>query len=275
LKNLSRFYFILGLSLLIPIIGGVIFAPLITSYSPQTFDFTTLGTPQLPSLLHPLGTDIYGRDILSRLLYGGRVSLSVALVAVSISVSLGTFLGSMSALFGKIFDFLFMRFVDAMLSFPLIFLLLAVQSVLKRPEIIYTMVIIGLTSWMGIARLVRTQALSIKTSNYVEASKMFGADNMWILRKHILPNVLNIVLVTSVLGMSSAIMTESALSFLGLGVQPPYASWGNMLGEAQDFFLEYPHLLIFPGLCITFTILGFNFLGEGLRLHMNPKESEK
>ncbi|AWB10411.1 MAG TPA: ABC transporter permease [Thermodesulfobium narugense] len=272
MKSLSRFYFILGFVILVPIIGGVVFAPLLTSYSPQAFDFSTLGTPQPPSFLHFLGTDIYGRDIFSRLLYGGRVSLGVALVAVSISVFLGTFLGSMSALLGKAFDFLFMRFVDAMLSFPLIFLLLAVQSVLKRPEIIYTMAIIGFTSWMGIARLVRTQTLSIKTSNYVLASKMFGASNFWILRKHILPNVLNIVLVASVLGMSSAIMTESALSFLGLGVQPPYASWGNMLGEAQDYFLEYPYLLIFPGLCITLTILGFNFLGEALRLYMNPKE---
>jgi peptide/nickel transport system permease protein len=272
LKNLAKFYFSLGCLILVPIIGGVVFAPLLTPYSPQAFDFSALGSPQPPSFLHPLGTDIYGRDILSRLLYGGRVSLAVALVAVSISVSLGTFLGSMSVLLGKAFDFLFMRFVDAMLSFPIIFLLLAVQSILKRPEIIYTMVIIGLTSWMGIARIVRTQTLSIKNSNYVQVSKMFGANNLWILRKHVLPNVLNIVLVASVLGMSNAIMTESALSFLGLGVQPPYASWGNMLGEAQDYFFEYPYLLIFPGMCITLTILGFNFIGEALRLNMNPKE---
>jgi peptide/nickel transport system permease protein len=193
------------------------------------------------------------------------------LIAVFISVSIGTCYGAISGYFGGIIDEVLMRFVDIMLSFPSIFLILSVQAMLK-PNIFNVMVVIGLTSWMGVARLVRGQFLSLKERLFVEAERALGAADVEIIFRHILPQALTPVIVAATMGLGGAILTESALSFLGLGVQPPDASWGSMLQNALDYLIQTPWLAIFPGLFIFLTVMAFNYLGETMRVWLNPKE---
>jgi len=223
-----------------------------------------------PSFAHPLGTDDLGRDVLARILYGARISLLVGFVAVGLATLIGVFLGALSGYYGRWVDSLIMRFVDIMLCFPTFFLILAVIAFLE-PSIWNIMIIIGLTSWMGVARLVRAEFLSLRERDFVVAAKALGATDRRIIFRHILPNALSPVLVSATLGVAGAILTESALSFLGIGVQPPTPSWGNMLITGKQTLGTAWWLSVFPGMAILLTVLGYNLLGEGIRDALDPR----
>lgn len=223
-----------------------------------------------PSASHWMGTDQYGRDILSRLLYSSRISLSVGLVAVSIYVLIGVTVGSLAGYYGGWVDGLLMRVTDIFLCIPT-FLLILMVIAFVGPSIFNIMVVIGLTSWTDVARLVRGEILSLKEREFIQASRVMGFSDLRIILKHLLPNALGPVLVVATLGIGGAVLVESSLSYLGLGVQPPTASWGNMLEEGKDHLIEAWWLITFPGLAIFFTVLGYNLLGEGIRDLLDPR----
>ncbi|MFC1560030.1 oligopeptide ABC transporter permease [Candidatus Margulisiibacteriota bacterium] len=259
---------VLGALFLIFMVFVAILSPLFSPYDPNEIVSSMIVGP---SAGHLFGTDDIGRDIFSRILYGARISLSIGFVAVSIAIIIGIIIGSISGYFGGFIDNTIMRFVDIMLAFPTIFLVLTIQSILT-PNIYNVMAVIGITSWMGVARLVRSEFLSLKEREFVEAARAIGASNGRIIFRHILPNALSPVIVAATLGMAGAILTESALSFLGLGVQPPQASWGSMLMDAQAYMFDAPWMAIIPGLFILFSVLSLYFVGDGLREALNPKE---
>jgi peptide/nickel transport system permease protein len=225
---------------------------------------------QAPSWTYPMGTDDLGRDVLARILYGARISLLVGFVAVGIATLIGVVLGALAGYYGRWVDGVIMRFVDLMLCFPTFFLILAVIAFLE-PSIWNIMIIIGLTSWMGVARLVRAEFLSLRERDFVQAAKALGAADMRVIFRHVLPNALSPVLVSATLGVAGAILTESALSFLGIGVQPPTPSWGNMLIAGKQTLGTAWWLSAFPGLAILITVLGYNLLGEGIRDAFDPR----
>jgi peptide/nickel transport system permease protein len=223
-----------------------------------------------PSRAHWFGTDQLGRDLLSRMLYGARISMSVGFVSVGIAVVIGTLIGTMAAYYGGRTDELLMRFVDLMLNFPRFFLLLTLIAFL-RPSIFVIMAVIGLTGWMGLARLVRGEILSLKEREFVLSARALGARDRRIMLRHILPNALVPVLVSATLGVAGAILAESGLSFLGLGVQPPTPSWGNILIDGKANIEIAWWLSVFPGMAILITVLAYNLLGEGLRDALDPR----
>lgn len=239
-----------------------ILAPFISPYDPGAIDQNSLLAA--PSNQHLLGTDSLGRDLASRIIYGARISLSIGIIAVGIATLVGLILGAISGFYGGLTDTLIMRFVDVMLCFPTFFLILAVVAILE-PSIFNIMVIIGLTSWMGTARLVRAEILSLKEREFIQAEKAIGASNLRIISLHLIPNAMGPVLVSATLGIAGAILLESGLSFLGLGVQPPVPSWGNILIESKATLGVAWWITLFPGLAILLTILGFNFIAEGLK----------
>lgn len=259
---------VLGASVVIFFSLLAILAPIISPYDPAEI---VANEVQGPSLRHFFGTDDLGRDLFSRVIFGARISLSVGIVAVVIAVLLGTLVGALAGYYGGILDVILMRLVDVMLSFPSIFLLLTIQ-VIFTPSIYNVMAVIGLTSWMGVARLVRAEFLTLRERDFVLAARAMGASNFRIIFLHILPNALNPIIVASTLGMAGAILTESALSFLGLGVQPPVSSWGSILMDAQAYLFDLPWMAAIPGLLILLTVLSLYFIGEGLREVLNPKE---
>jgi peptide/nickel transport system permease protein len=228
---------------------------------------------QSPSWAYPMGTDDLGRDVLARILYGARISLLVGFVAVGIASFIGVILGALAGYYGRWADGVIMRFVDLMLCFPTFFLILAVIAFLE-PSIWNIMIIIGLTSWMGVARLVRAEFLSLRERDFVHAAKALGASDTRVIFRHVLPNALSPVLVSATLGVAGAILTESALSFLGIGVQPPTPSWGNMLIAGKQTLGTAWWLSAFPGLAILITVLGYNLLGEGIRDAFDPRLQE-
>ncbi len=266
------FMFSLGLSFVLVMSLAALCAPWIAPYDPNALHLDAILLA--PCEAFPLGTDQLGRDVFSRLLYGGRISLWVGFVAVGISVSIGLVLGLISGYFGGLIDEGIMRGVDIMLCFPSFFLILAVIAFLE-PSLTNIMVVIGLTSWMGVARLVRAETLSLRQRDFVAAARLNGASNTRILGVHILPNALSPVLVSATLGIAGAILVESSLSFLGLGVQPPTASWGNMLLEGKNVLEIAPWLSLYPGLAILITVLGYNLLGESLRDMLDPRLRNK
>jgi len=247
---------------------AAVFAPWIAPFDPNLINVDALLLS--PSTLHPMGTDALGRDVFSRILFGGRVSLWVGFVAVGIATSIGLVLGLVAGYFGRFVDEIIMRGVDIMLCFPSFFLILAVIAFLE-PSLTNIMIVIGLTGWMGVARLVRAETLTIRERDYVLAARAAGAGPMRIIFRHILPNAISPVLVSATLGVAGAILTESSLSFLGLGVQPPDASWGNILMEGKEVLGIAWWLSVFPGLAILFTVLGYNLLGESLRDWLDPR----
>lgn len=264
--------FYTGLVIVLFFIIVAVLAPYISPYDPTAIHLSNVLAP--PSAQHFFGTDELGRDVFSRVVYGSRISIFVGFVAVGISIIIGLFFGLISGYFGGFTDALIMRFVDIMLCFPAFFLILAVITFLE-PSVINVMAVIGLTSWMGVTRLVRAETLSVKTRDFVTAAKLQNISNIKILAKHILPNVITPVFVAATLGIAGAILTESALSFLGLGVQPPTPSWGNILTSGKDNIAFAWWLSVFPGLAIFITVLGYNLLGEGLRDILDPKLSKK
>lgn len=229
---------------------------------------------QAPGPDHLLGTDDLGRDVLTRILYGARISLLVGFVAVGIATLIGILLGALAGYYGGWIDSVIMRFVDVMLCFPSFFLILAVIAFLE-PSIWNIMIIIGLTGWMGVARLVRAEFLSLRERDFVQAARALGASDGRVIFRHILPNALSPVLVSATLGVAGAILTESALSFLGIGVQPPTPSWGNMLIAGKQTLGTAWWLSAFPGLAILLTVLGYNLLGEGIRDALDPRLKEE
>lgn len=223
-----------------------------------------------PSLKHLFGTDEMGRDYFTRSLYGGRASLMVGFISMIISTTLGTIVGTFSGYIGGKIDNIIMRIIDILMCIPTFFLILIINAYLK-PGIENIIIIIGLFGWMDIARIVRAQTLSLKERAYVLCSKALGAPNNRIVFKHIIPNVIPSVMVASTINIASAILTESSLSFLGLGVRAPNSSWGSMLQNAQGFISSSPYLAIFPGLFILFTVLSFNILGDIFAIALDPK----
>ena len=245
-----------------------VFAPLISPYNYKNIDVQNILMP--PSSTHFFGTDDLGRDVCSRMIWGARISLAVGFVSVGISTLIGITLGALAGYYGKFVDIIIMRFVDIMLCIPGFFLILAVIAFLG-PNIFNIMIIIGLTSWMGVARLVRAEFLSLKEREFVLGAKASGASDFRIIFIHILPNALSPVFISAVLGVAAAVLLESSLSFLGLGIQPPTPSWGNILTEGKSNIEIAWWLSVFPGLAILITVLGYNLIGEGLRDALDPK----
>lgn len=259
-----------GAICLIIIIGAAIFAPLLAPHDPDHQVLTERLLP--PSVEHPLGTDELGRDTFSRLLYGARVSLMVGFISVAGLITIGTLIGAIAGYFGGIVDSILMRLVDVIIAFPQIFLLITLIAVLK-PNLGTLIIVFALFSWTGTARLVRGEFLTLRTREFVLAARTLGIRRGRIIFSHILPNAMGPIIVTATLQIGYVILAESTLSYLGLGVQPPTPSWGNMLQSAQDFSIMmfswwYP---LFPGLLILITILSFNFVGDGLRDALDPK----
>ena len=245
-----------------------VLAPLLAPRDPNRPDTKRILAP--PSRSHWFGTDQLGRDVLSRVLYGARVSLAVGFVSVGIATLIGILLGSAAGYHGGVADNVIMRLVDLMLVFPRFFLLLAVLALL-RPSIWAIMAIIGLTGWMGVARLVRAEFLTLREREFVIWSESIGAGTLRVVFRHILPNAMGPVLVAMTLGIPAAILTESGLSFLGLGVQPPYATWGNILNDGKDVLEIAWWMTLFPGLAILITVLSYNLMGEGIRDALDPR----
>ncbi len=250
-----------------------IFAPMLAPYATDDMDFDNLFGK--PSAQHWLGTDSMGRDLLTLVMYGSRVSLTVGLVSMGIAITLGTVLGAISGYYGGIVDNIIMRFTDIALCFPQFFLILTIVAVFGN-GIYKVIVILGLTSWMGVTRLVRGQFLSLKEREFVESARALGANDARIIFKHLLPNSMAPIIVAATLRVGTTILTEATLSFLGLGVKQGTISWGGLLREAQGItvMLETPWVAIFPGLMIFLTVLSFNLLGDGLRDALDPKLKE-
>ena len=239
-----------------------IFAPIIAPYNPGQIDIDNILTA--PSSSHIFGTDSLGRDLFSRMAYGARISLMVGFIAVGIAALIGIILGSIAGYYGGWIDALIMRFIDIMLCFPTFFLILAVIALLE-PSIVNIMIIIGATSWMGIARLIRAEILSLKERDFIYAERAIGASDFRIITRHLIPNAMAPVLVSITLGVAGAILMESSLSFLGIGVQPPTPSWGNILSEGKSVMGAGWWMMLFPGIAIFITVLGYNLIGEGMR----------
>ncbi|MCE5264923.1 MAG: ABC transporter permease [Deltaproteobacteria bacterium] len=243
-------------------------APWLAPYDPNAIDLKNVLAS--PSAGHPFGTDPLGRDVLSRMIWGAGISLKVGFVATGIAILIGTILGALAGYYGRWVDAVIMRFVDIMLCFPSFFLILAVIAILE-PSIWNIMIVIGLTGWMGVTRLVRADFISLRERDFVQAARGIGASDLRIIFLHILPNAMASVLVTATLGVAGAILTESALSFLGIGVQPPTPSWGNILTAGKDNIDIAWWLSFYPGLAILVTVLGYNLLGEGIRDALDPR----
>lgn len=243
-------------------------APWITPFAPDDIDAYNVLLP--PSAAHWMGTDDLGRDVLTRVVYGAQISLKVGFVAVGIAMVIGTAVGLVAGYYSGWIDSLLMRLVDIMLCFPTFFFILAVIAI-REPSIWNIMAIIGITGWMGVARLVRAEVLSIRERDYVMAARALGASDLRIILRHILPNAMAPVLVAATLGVAGAIMTESALSFLGIGVPPPAPSWGNILTLGKDYLEFAWWLFLYPGLAIMITALSYYLVGEGIRDALDPR----
>ncbi len=259
-----------GLILIMFMFGVAIFAPLIATYDPYQTSLSEEDILQPPSIQHFMGTDDLGRDLFSRMVYGSRISLRVGFVAVAISLLIGVTLGAIAGFYGGKIDFAIMRLVEIMMCLPRIYFILMI-IVFLGPNIIYVMIVIGLTSWAGLTRMVRAEFLTQKERDYVLAAHACNTPNVKIIFKHILPNAAAPIFVSATLGVGGAILIESALSFLGFGVQIPTPSWGNILTVGRHYIDYAWWLTLFPGLAILITVLSFNLVGEGLRDILDPR----
>src|SRR3972149_8023031 len=258
----------LGLAVVILLILIAIFAPLITPYDPiiRIKTDSSLG----PSVRHFFGTDLLGRDIFSRVIYGSRISIEVGVIAVGISVIIGLFFGALSGYFGGFSDTVIMRVADIFFAFPYILGAIAIMTILG-PGIVNIFIAIGILGWASFARIFRSSILTIKNKEYIEAARALGASNYRIITRHIFPNAMAPIIVYATMNVGTAIIVEAALSFLGIGVQPPTPAWGKMLAESLDYIDIAPWMMLFPGLAIVITVLGFVLLGDGLRDAFDPK----
>lgn len=266
---------VVGAIVLTILILAAVFAPL-SPYDPEKSDIKNKNQP--PSLTHPFGTDGLGRDLLTRSLYGGRVSLSVGLMVVGITLSIGVPIGSIAGYYGGWIDNVLMRIIDATLSIPSLMFLILLAAILRETELPFVKansvltiaVVLGALSWPTVARLVRAVFLTVREMEYVKAAHALGASAPRVILKEVLPNGFGPIIVESTLGIGYAIMEESGLSFLGFGIMPPTPSWGNMLNNAQAHLTTYPWMAIFPGLMIFLTIISVNYIGDGLRDALDP-----
>ncbi len=246
-------------------------APVIAPYDPNEGDILYIHAR--PSSEHLLGTDENGRDVLSRLIFGARISMSVGLIAMVISIAIGSLIGGVSGYIGRAVDSVLMRVTDGMMAIPYFFLVLIVVAVFGS-SFRNIVLVIGVTSWMVVARIVRSEVLRTRELDFVLAARALGASSARILFRHILPHAVPSIIVAATLGVANAILLESALSYLGLGIQPPQASWGNMLSNSQAYLWENPLLPLYPGLLILLTVLAYNFLGDALRDALDPQYRE-
>jgi ABC-type dipeptide/oligopeptide/nickel transport system permease subunit len=249
-----------------------LFGPLVTPYNP--IETNMANALKAPSAAHWFGTDQLGMDIFSRVIAGTRVSLTVGLLAVSIALTIGIVLGSIAGYAGGWVDSIIMRLMDMMLAIPSILLAITLMAALGK-GIDKAVIAIGLVSIPEYARIVRGNILSIKENDYIAAARVVGNTDFRIIFRHVLPNALSVIIVRATLGISSAVLDTAALGFLGMGVQPPQAEWGDMLGRARGFIFQAPHTLLYPGMAITATVLAFNLLGDGLRDALDPKSRIK
>jgi peptide/nickel transport system permease protein len=259
-----------GLVTVTALLLAAILAPILAPRDPTLIETQLRFLAPFANASLPLGSDELGRDTLSRLLHGGRVSLTVGLVAMITTVLTGALVGIAAGYLGGIVDTLLMRFVDTMLCFPQVFLLLVVAAFVP-PTLLSISLVIGLTSWMEVSRIVRAEILQLKEQDFLAAARALGASRSRIMFRELLPNAAAPILVAATLKVASAVLMESYISYLGYGVQPPLASWGNMLTNAQGYLDTVPWLAILPGLMITLTVMGFNFLGDGLRDALDPR----
>lgn len=266
---------LVGLAIVAVMIVLSVLAPLLAPHDPtaafKSRTLTTQGIPIGPTREFPLGADPVGRCELSRLLYGGRVSLAVAFAATGIVVVLGTTVGVLAGYFGGITDTLLMRLVDAMMSFPFLLVVMALNRIIRRPGLWVVFVVLGALSWLSLSRQVRARTMSLRDLEFVLAARALGASSWRVIARHILPNVSSLVVVIASTLVAEMIVAESVLSYLGVGVVPPAASWGSMLQESESLTRAVPRLTAAPGLAILLTIVGFNLLGEGLRDALDPK----
>jgi peptide/nickel transport system permease protein len=256
-----------GAIFIVLLVALAVFGPLIDATPPNAIDHAILGAPQAPSAAHWFGTDLLGRDLFVRALYGARVSLLVGAAAMIVSFAIGVTYGAIAGAAGGIIDAAMMRFVDAMLSFPTFFLLLIVAALTEQFSLTIIILVIGLTSWPGLSRLVRAEVLSLRDRDFVEAARALGAKPARIVLRHLIPNALAPVVVASAFAVGDNILAESSLSFFGLGVQPPEPSWGNMLQDALAPEAQAaPWMVLVPGLLIIATILAFSVIADGARV---------
>lgn len=259
-----------GLAIIGLLFVSAVFAPLLAPYDPDQVNPIERQQPPLAPG-HLLGTDEIGRDVLSRLLYAGRVSLLVGFAAMTVTIVAGSIVGLVAAYYGGKVDTVLMRLTDVFLSFPTIYLLLVLAAFIQ-PSTLSITLIVGFTAWMEVARIVRAQFLALKEQDFVLAARALGASAPRIMGRELLPNGMGPIIVAATLQVANAILAESYISFLGYGIQPPQASWGIMLNNAQDFFTRAPWLAIFPGVAITLAVLAFNFVGDGLRDAFDPRQ---
>ena len=275
---------VVGIALLLLLIILTLSAPLLTQrltgFRPEQIELgATLKepgyrNPRAPDArVHLLGTDELGRDVLTRIIYGGRVSLYVSFLTVLVSVSVGTLVGAVAGYFGGSWGGVLMRLVDVIMSIPALFLLILIASVF-RPGVTGLAIVLASLSWTGVSRLIRGEFLTLKERDYVDAARVTGARPMRIILRHILPNATSPLIVAATLSLGNVILTETALSFLGMGVQPPTPSWGNMLTNSQQYLYRAPFLIVIPGLFILVTVLAANLMGNGLRDALDPRMSE-
>lgn len=253
------------------ILAAALLAPVLAPYDPTAQLDLANGRLLPPSPAHPLGTDLFSRDLLSRLLYGARLSLWIACFSVAISVLVGAGVGLAAGYLGGTADALLMRLVDTALAIPRTFLLLVLLTLWERGGVATIALVLGLTGWFGTSRLVRAEVLSLKQRDFVTAARALGIHPIAILLRHILPNALAPVIVAATLGVGQIVLTEAALSYLGVGVPPPYPSWGSMIADAQPFLPTHPWMAIVPGLALAGTVVAFSFLGESLQATMDPR----
>jgi peptide/nickel transport system permease protein len=266
---------IAGVIILGIIVMGVVLAPL-SPYDPEASDLTSRLQP--PSLQHPFGTDQLGRDMLTRCLYGGRISLMVGFLVVLITLVIGIPVGAVAGFFGGWIDNILMRITDAALSLPALMVLILLSAILReielpiveRNNVLTIAMVIGILSWMTVARLVRASFLTIREMEFITAAHCVGTSNLRVMGRHILPNAVGPIIVEATLEMGYAIMEEAGLSFLGFGIQPPTPSWGNLLDSAWEHMIKHPWLAIFPGVMIFLTIISINYIGDGLRDAFDP-----
>ena len=260
-----------GLGVIVALYLLALLTPLIAPFDPVAQGDIVATRFLAPSATHPMGTDRFGRDIFSRVLYGARISLSIGFIAMGIAVTLGTLLGALSGYLGGLVDGALMRFTDMMLSFPRLILLIVIIAMFDA-SIFLVVAVLGLTGWMGVARIVRGEVLSIREREFVQAAVALGMREHRIIFRHVIPNVLAPVIVFATLGIGSTILVEAGLSFLGLGVPPPTPSWGSIISEGRDSLLTAWWISTFPGLAIVFTVVAFNLLGDGLRDALDPRQ---
>lgn len=264
--------------LILAALGAPLLSKHITHYTPQKIELGStlkpMGYQKSPDRpVHVLGTDELGRDVLTRIIYGGRVSLYISFLTVLVSLTIGTLLGAVAGFYGGVVDNLLMRFVDIVYAIPGLFLLILI-AVVFRPGVTGMAFVLASLSWIGVSRLVRSEFLSLKARDFVDAARVVGASNTRLILRHILPNATSPIIVAASLAIGNVILTETALSFLGMGVQPPTPSWGNMLTNAQQYLYRAPHLIVIPGIFIFITVLAGNLMGNGLRDALDPRLRE-